>query len=162
MAQWIITATESLFLQAEARQRGLLTTGPTAKTLWTDAIRENFVWLGSTANAGQTFINTHAGSGVPDVDFDAHPLYAILSQKWFSLNGIAPYEVWTDYRRTDIVYGALAGYIPGPSISVAPQNTATRIPTRMLYPQTEYNYNVSNVTKEGSVDRYGKMFWDLN
>lgn len=162
MPQWVITATESLFLQAEARQRGILTTGSSAKTLWEQAIMENFSWLGSTAQAGQDFITANAGTGFPDVDFDANPLYAILSQKWFSLNGIATYEIWTDYRRTDIAYGTLAGYLPGPPISVAPQNSATRIPTRLLYPQTEYNYNAGNVGKEGNVERYGKIFWDLN
>lgn len=162
MSQWIITATESLFLQAEARQRGFLTNGPTAKALWTAAILENFSWLGSTAAEGQKFVNANAGSGYQDVDFDADPMYAILSQKWFSLNGIAPYEIWTDFRRTDVVYGVLVGYDPGPPISVAPQNTATKIPTRLLYPQTEYNYNPANVGKEGTVDRYGKTFWNLN
>lgn len=162
MPQWILTSFESLFLQAEARQRGFLTTGPSAKALWTSAIRENFLWLGSTANAAQTFIDAHEGSGEGDVDFDADPLYAIISQKWFSLNGISPYEVWTDFRRTGIVYGTASGYDPGPPISVAPQNTATRIPTRLPYPQTEYNYNQGNVTKEGNIDKYGKVFWDLN
>lgn len=162
MPQWIITASESLFLQAEARQRGLLTTGPTAKALWEAAIRENFVWLGSTATAAQNYITAHAGSGQADVDFDADPLVAILSQKWFALNGSAPYEVWTDYRRTGIAYGTASGYTPGPPISVAPQNTATTIPTRLLYPQTEYNYNADNVSKEGTVERYGRIFWDLN
>lgn len=161
-AQWIITATESLFLQAEARQRGFLTTGPVAKQLWEDAIVENFEWLGASATDAGNFILANAGSGFPDVDFDADPMYAIISQKWFSLNGIATYEVWTDWRRTDIVYGADAGYVPGPPISVAPQNTATKVPTRLLYPQTEYNYNATNVGKEGNVDRYGKIFWNLN
>jgi hypothetical protein len=162
MAQWILTATESLFLQAEAKQRGILTDGLSAKAYWTEAIKENFVWLGGTATAAQNFINANAGTGFPDVDFDADPLYAILSQKWFSLNGIATYEVWTDYRRTDIVYGAAAGYDPGPPVSVAPQNTSRKIPSRLLYPQTEFNYNAANVTKEQNADRYGKIFWDLN
>jgi hypothetical protein len=86
----------------------------------------------------------------------------IILQKWFALNGVAPYEIWTDYRRTDYLYGVSIGYDPGPPISVAPQNTATKIPTRLLYPQTEYNYNAANVGKEGTVDKYGKLFWDLN
>ena len=162
MPQWILTATESLFLQAEARQRGLLTTGPPAKQLWTEAIIENFMWLGADEDDALDYIHEHEGSGFADVDFDADPLYAIISQKWFALNGTAPYEVWTDYRRTDITYGSASGYDPGPPISVAPQNTATRIPSRLLYPQTEYNYNADNVSKEGTIDRYGKMFWDLN
>jgi hypothetical protein len=161
-AQWILTSTESLFLQSEARQRGILTTGPSAQALWEQAIIDNFVWLGSTAATGQAFINANANTGYPDVDFVADPLYAIMSQKWFSLNGIAPFEVWTDYRRTGIVYGEDAGYDPGPPISVSPNNTATKIPTRLLYPQTEYNYNAGNVAKEGTIERYGRVFWDLN
>lgn len=162
MPQWIITATESLFLQSEARQRGIITTGPSAKILWEEAIKENFVWLGLSAAAAQTFITANAGTGYADVDFDADPLYAIISQKWFSLNGIAPYEVWTDFRRTDIVYGIASGYDPGPPISVAPQNTSNKIPTRLLYPQTEFNYNATNVTKEQNAERYGKTFWNIN
>lgn len=162
MPQWIITSMESLFLQAEARQRGLLTSGPTAKALWEEAIKQSFVWLGDNVAHAEDYIASHEGSGNADVDFDADPLVAIMSQKWFALNGIAPFEIWTDLRRTDIVYGTASGYDPGPPISVAPQNSATKIPTRLLYPQTEYNYNTENVSQQGTIERYGRMFWDLN
>jgi len=60
------------------------------------------------------------------------------------------------------VYGAGVGYDPGPPISIAPQNTSTKVPVRYLYPQTEYNYNPTNVGAEGTIDRYSKIFWDLN
>jgi hypothetical protein len=168
-AQWILTATESLFLQAEAQQRGII--AGNAKATLEAAITESFAWLhiADPATATQDYLAYNAG--YPDVDYDAPSivagqpgggLYTILSQKWFALNGIATYEIWTDFRRTDIVYGAAVGYAPGPPISVAPNNTAIRIPTRLLFPQTEYNYNAANVGKEGNVDRYGKIFWDLN
>ena len=162
MPQWIITATESLFLQAEARHRGLISSGPSAKELWEMAIRENFMWLGDTDAHAIQFIEDYAGSGYPGLDFDADPMEGIILQKWFALNGVATFEVWTDYRRTDYVYGVSIGYDAGPPISVAPQNTATKVPSRLLYPQTEYNYNATNVGKEGTVDKYGKLFWDLN
>ena len=167
---WILTSVESLFLQAEARHRGILTTGPTAQALLTSAVQESFIWLGLTAAQANTYISNNAG--YPDVDYTAPSivagqpgggLYTILSQKWFALNTIAPYEIWTDYRRTDIVYGVAATYDPGPPISVDPNNTATKIPRRLLYPQNEYNYNAANVSAKGTINVFtGKVFWDLN
>ena len=117
-------------------------------------------------------------------------LYTILSQKWFAMNGINTLETWTDWRRvpyssvatklspalgnaaastTNFTYGDV-GFIggagsfgPGPFRSVAPQITpADQIPVRYLYPQTEYNYNSANVTAEGVITRYSRIFWDLN
>jgi hypothetical protein len=113
-------------------------------------------------------------------------LFTILSQKWFALNTINTLEVWTDYRRvpytevatniiatatpndaptTNFIYGDGGGFTsfgPGPTISVAPQNTSTKIPVRFLYPQSEYNFNAANVGAQGTVDRYSRIFWDLN
>jgi hypothetical protein len=159
---WILTSVESLFLQAEARQRGLLTTGPTAQALLTSAVTESFVWLKLTAAQATAYMTGNAG--YPDVDYAAPGggLLTILSQKWFALNGIAPYEVWTDYRRTDYVLGTAVGYDPGPPISVDPGNTSTKIPVRLLYPQNEYNYNAANVQSEGTINVFtSRVFWDL-
>lgn len=166
---WIFTSVESLFLQAEARQRNIISTG-TAADLLTAAVRESFVFLGLTAANADSYLAGNAG--YPDVDITAPPyipgqpgggLYTILSQKWFALNAIATFEVWTDYRRTDYVLGAPVDYDAGPPISVAPSNTSTKIPRRLLYPQNEYNYNAANVGAEGTVDVFNnKVFWDLN
>ena len=168
---WILTSVESLFLQAEARQRGFITTGSTAKALLTDAIRESFVWLGLTATQADAYI---AGNATyPDVDYNgvsqgpglpAGGLYTIISQRWFALNSIATYEVWSDYRRTDFVIGAGGGYDPGPPISILPGVPAgTKIPVRLLYPQSEYNYNAASVAAQGTVSKFtSKVFWDLN
>jgi hypothetical protein len=170
---WILTDFESLFLQAEARHRGIITTGATAQALMQSAIRQSFVYLGLTVTNANSYMAGNAG--YPDVDYtagavvpggEAGGLFTIISQKWFALNAFAPYEVWTDYRRVNIggtdhfIYGESVGYNPGPPISVAPQNTATKIPSRLLYPQNEYNYNGANVGAEGTIDRYGKIFWD--
>lgn len=167
---WILTAAESYFLQAEARQRGFLTSGPTAAALLTSGIRESFVWLGLTSAQADAYIALNAG--YPDVDITAPSIVAgqpgggvftILSQKWFALNSVAPFEVWSDYRRTDVTYGAAVDYTPGPTLSVDPNRTATSIPRRLFYPQNEYNYNAANVAAEGSINVFsGKIFWDLN
>ncbi len=166
---WIFTSVESLFLQAEARQRNVFTTG-TATVLLTAAVRESFVFLGLTSANADAYLSNNAG--FPDVDISAPPyipgqpgggLYTIFSQKWFALNASATYEIWTDYRRTDYVLGRPVDYDAGPPISVAPSNTSNRIPRRLLFPQNEYNYNASNVSAEGKVDVFAnKIFWDLN
>ena len=188
-AQAVLTSAESFFLQAEARHRGWITTGPTAKQLLETAILESFIYLGvpNPASALTTYLAYNAD--FPDVDYDAdrypgapvgYPtggLFTIISSKWFALNGINTLEVWTDFRRvpysevatiagastTNFVYGQGAGYAPGPPISVSPQNTSTKIPVRYLYPQTEYNYNPANVGGEGVIDQFtSRIFWDLN
>jgi hypothetical protein len=168
-AAWILTSVESLFLQAEARQRGLITTGPTAAALLTSAIRESFVWLRLTTAQADAYIAGNAG--YPDVDYTAPSivagepgggLFTILQQKWFALNNIANYEIWTDWRRTDIVYGKAGTFDPGPPLSVHP-NRASSIPVRLFYPQSEFNYNAANVSAYSNLNVFtSKLFWDLN
>ncbi|MBL7738593.1 MAG: SusD/RagB family nutrient-binding outer membrane lipoprotein [Chitinophagaceae bacterium] len=168
---WIMTSAESFFLQAEARQRGVLAGGPTAASLLASGMSESFSWLGLTAAQLSAYNSFNAG--YPDCDITAAPLgaglpggglYTILSQKWFALNMIAPYELWTDYRRTAIEYGTGGGYDPGPTISVDPGVTAgAKIPVRLFYPQNEYNYNAANVAAEGTINvTTSRIFWDLN
>ncbi|HMU45769.1 MAG TPA: SusD/RagB family nutrient-binding outer membrane lipoprotein [Chitinophagaceae bacterium] len=187
-AQNIMTAAESFFLQAEARQRGWITTGPTVLDLVNTGITESFRYVGASTSAVPGYLSFNAS--YPDVDVNGVAqgtggpvggLFTILSQKWFALNATNTLEIWTDYRRvpysevatkviannsaapTDhFVYGDGGAYDPGPTISVSPQNTSTKIPVRYLYPQSEYNYNPANVAAEGTVDRYTKIFWDLN
>jgi len=174
--QWILTAAESYFLQAECANRGFITGD--ASTLLTSGISASFVSLGLTDQDAQDYIAFNAG--YPDVDYAAGEavadgavggLFTIISQKWFALNAIAPYEVWSDYRRVDIsssvnhfAYGSPVGFDPGPPISVAPANTRTELPVRLLYPQNEYLYNAANVGAQPSAGSYPftHIFWDLN
>jgi len=164
---WIMTSVESYFLQAEAAERGII--AGDASALLTTAIQESFTWLGLTTTDADDYIAFN--ETYPDVDYyaDGGGIPTIISQKWFALNAIAPFEVWSDYRRCDadgethFVYGVVGGYDPGPPISVAPQNTASEIPVRLLYPQNEYNYNAANVAKEGTPNQFtSKIFWDIN
>jgi hypothetical protein len=179
---WIFTSVESLFLQAEARHRGIITSGPSAEILMTSAVRESYVWLDAkkpvirnVANTQDSIVFTPTESAdlymafnatYADVDYTAPGggLYTILSQKWFALNSIAPYEIWTDWRRTGIVYGVGGGFDPGPRISVDPGTPAgAKIPVRLFYPQNEYNYNPENVAAEGTISPTNtRIFWDLN
>lgn len=181
---WILTGTESLFLQAEARHRGFIT--GSANVMMQSAITESCVLVGTTVGNYMTNNATY-----PDVDYagvsqgtglPAGGLFTIISQKWFALNSIATLEVYTDYRRVNMknksgnavdhfIYGEGGGFYPtaatgypantvGPAISVYPSNTTTQIPSRLIYPQAEYNYNPVNVGAEGTVSKNGKVFWD--
>ena len=170
---WLITAAESYFLQAEARQRNIITGPSTAAALLTLGIQQSFRFLGLTTADANAYIAANAGKA--DVDIltvapSADPIFTILSQKWFALNSIAVLEVWTDYRRTDIVYGRgippntnLNLYLPGPPISINPANTSTKIPVRLLYPQSEFSYNAANVAAQGDINYFtNRIFWDIN
>ncbi len=162
---WILTSVESLFLQAEATERGILPGGGvgTASALLTQAVEESFIWLGLTSADGDTYLSGNAT--YPDVDYSATGggLFTILSQKWFALNTLAPFEIYTDFRRTDYVLGTKVQYDAGPPISVDPAvNPATaKIPVRLFYPQNEYNYNAANVGAEGAISVFNnRIFWD--
>lgn len=173
--QWIMTATESLFLQAEAIHRGFISGSALATTNL--AITESFTMLGLTATQASAYIGGNATYA--DVDYNAASLglgkakgglFTIISQKWFALNAIAPFEVWSDYRRVDFSntikhfeYGGSVDYVKGPQISVLPANLATEIPIRLPYPQDEYNYNTANVAAQGNINIFtNRIFWDLN
>lgn len=185
--QCIISSAESFFLQSEARFRGWITSGPSAQSLMETGTQESFAFMGVTNPAAALTAYLGYNNGFPDVDYTApaiapnYPaggLVTILSQKWFALNGVNSLEVWTDYRRvpfkevapalasasaTHFSWGLAGGFAAGPLISVAPQNTSTQIPVRYLYPQTEYNYNPTNVGLQGVIDPFSsRIFWDIN
>ena len=172
MRQWILTGVESLFIQAEAAQRGFIT--GTAATLLSSAVEESFTWLGvpTTVQTPTGYFAYNATFTDCDISAATTPAsatatatgdknFTILSQKMFALNGIAPYEVYTDWRRTDIVYGSgNASYTPGPALSVSPAVGSNKIPTRLIYPQNEYNYNAAAVAAQGTITSQTKIFWD--
>ena len=140
--QWVITSSESFFLQAEARFRGWITSGPTAQALMTSGIYESFTYTGvpNPVAAANTYIAANAT--YPDVDYNGAAqyaggpvggLYTILQQKWFAMNGYATEETWTDWRRvaytevatkligganaptTNFIYGHGGGFTGGPA-----------------------------------------------
>jgi hypothetical protein len=157
--QLVLSDFESLFLQAEAVQRGWITGN--AQTLFESAITQSFEYL---YKDGTNLIPTGATpdddakayytQGVPDVDWSASTdkLHAILTQKWAALNGINQVEAWTDFRRTGI---------PALPISKAPTHIQPQIPIRYLYPQSELNTNGVNVPQLGANAQFtAKIFWN--
>lgn len=159
--QLVLSDFESLFLQAEAAQRGWITGDP--QTFYQKAITQSFEYMykdgtntipsGTTPDADALAYYTQ-GTGFVDVDWTASPdkLHAILTQKWAALNGINQVEAWNDYRRTGI---------PALPISKAPTHIQPLIPVRYLYPQSELNTNGVNVPQLGANAQFtAKIFWN--
>jgi len=157
--QLVLSDFESLFLQAEAAQRGWITGDP--QTLFESAITQSFEYLYKdgtnqipTGATPDDDARTYYTQGVADVDWTASPnkLHAILTQKWAALNGINQVEAWTDFRRTGI---------PALPISKAPTHIEPEIPVRYLYPQSELNTNGVNVPQLGANAQFSaKIFWN--
>ena len=150
----IISAAESYFLQAEAIVRGYLPGGTTAaKAAYEAGVQASFTYLG----AGSA--TTYLASGNPMTTWSAAvgtqaEIALIIRQKWIAENGVTPWEAYDDYRRL-----GLPADIP---ISVSPYVSAghTTIPTRFLYPVSEYTTNTVNVNAEGTIDwTTSKVFW---
>jgi Starch-binding associating with outer membrane len=148
----LLTDFESLFIQAEAAQRGLITA--TAKDLYNSAVTQSFKYTGLTSTAAAAFLSQAS----PKMNFDNAPnkLEIILTQKWVALDGVAPVEIWTDYRRT--------GFPLGLHFSPDAARANDTPPIRLLYPQDEINVNNDNVlaayAQQNYVDEFKtKLFW---
>lgn len=142
---------ESLLLQAEAVQRGLI--AGNAKVLYETAVTQSIKYEGSTAAAATTYL----GQGKPLVNFDLAPnkIQLIITQKWVALNGLIPLPVWTDYRRT--------GFPDFLHWSADPAKRNTTPPVRLLYPQSELSTNNANAIAQGDINLFtSKIFWDVN
>lgn len=153
MAQWLFTSFESLFLQAEAIQRGAL--AGNAKEVYEAAVTESFVWLGIPKATAQAYLTSPVTPiGNWDASANSDKLKLILTQKYIAMFGINGLETWTDYRRTGI---------PNVPLSISRSRGSNKIPLRLIYPLEEYQYNKANATAEGTIDpQTQKIFWDKN
>jgi hypothetical protein len=149
----IMSDFESLFLQAEAAQRGWITSG-TAQSFYESAITQSFVYLEPSTGTPVADAAAYFGQALPNVGWasSSNKLTAILTQKWAALNGINWFEAYTDFRRT----GVPALPISASTIHVVPQ-----IPVRFLFPQVELNTNGSNVPSLPVNAQFtDKIFWN--
>ena len=155
MPAWLLTASQSLFMQAEAAQRGMITGD--YKSLYKQAMEESFRFLKVTdaVNAADNFING-SSNGMVNISSSANPLQTILYQKWISECELNPLEAYSDYRRTGYPYFSLI------TSSVPP---GTPMPVRLLYPQSEYTQNLASLQAnlgapvQPASAIYDKIFW---
>jgi len=152
MPMWVLTSVEASFLVAEATARGWITGD--AKAAYTNAVTESFSWLGvpSAAGAAATYLaNTNARVAWPTTN-STDQIAVIAWQKYFALNGISMLETWNDIRRLKVV---------APDLSIAPERGSNPIPSRLLYPSSEYQYNTAAVNAVGKINQFtSKVFWD--
>lgn len=152
--QWIFPAFESLFLEAEAKARGWLSGD--AQTTYESAVTESFVFLNvpDASNEARNYLDNadiamwaNAGSSATDQS------KFITYQKYIALCAIDPVESWSDLRRLNMIPDK--GYI-----SVNPGRLANNVPVRLLYPQSEYTTNGTNVRNQGTINQFtSKIFW---
>jgi hypothetical protein len=161
----ILTDFESLFIQAEAAQKGFIP--GSAKAFYEAAVTASILYEAQKASSDPvTYVPATSTDAVAYlaqasntlVNFDAAPnkLQTIITQKWCALNGVSPLPIWTDYRRTgfpDFLHFTADLARKGPG----------NPPVRLLYPQTEISTNNDNVLLQGvssTDDLFSKkIFW---
>ncbi len=143
----LLTDFESLFIQAEAAQRGFISADP--GTLYNAAVTQSFASMNLASAAAAYLSQNNAQVNYAN---SQNPLTLILTQKWVAMNGVAPIELWTDWRRTGI---------PANLHFTENANKANPTPpVRLLYPQTEIVSNNDNVTAVGTINAFtSKIFW---
>jgi hypothetical protein len=146
--QIVMTAAESFFLQAEAVQQGYMTSALTADSLFNTGIIESFRLNGLTKAAAMTYYNQ---SNIK-YSSSSNKLQSIITQKWLANANFCGFEAWTEFRRT--------GY---PNVPLSIKAQGTQQPVRLIYPQSEYSNNTTNVEAQGTISQYtSKIFWDIN
>ncbi|WP_232829107.1 SusD/RagB family nutrient-binding outer membrane lipoprotein [Aureibaculum luteum] len=130
--QVIMSLAESLFVQAEAVQRGYLVGD--AEALYEAAIEESFIFL--EVPDAVTEAQTYYAQPVNNIAWGSstNKIEAIMTQKWIALNGTSSIESWIDLTRT--------GYPSGLPI---PSEANGKRPVRLLYPASELARNRDNV-----------------
>lgn len=124
----LMSGYESLFLQAEAAQRGW--SGANAKSLYDQAVQASFSYYGLDASALLGVGGTY--------EYDDQ-LETIYYQKWLAFNGKQGFEGWTEWRRTGV---------PDLNKSVQGQPLNNTFPLRLIWPANEAaaNPNVPTLT----------------
>ena len=167
-------AADSYFLQAEAMMKGLITGN--AQTAFNLGIENSFRYLyKNNLNAISTGKNpvtdaaayrtANATSYLVNYSLAISPeqqLEAIITQKYIALNMVFGDEAWNEFRRTGYpLSNPDINAVPAAQtiVSVAGESTAAdRLPSRLLYPVTEFTYNAANVPTD--VNKYTtKIFW---
>ena len=160
---WVLPSFESLFLQAEAMQRGFIPGD--AKQTFEDAVLESFTWLETgrykdpikregenptwETDLSKTIVPTYL-TNMASWDNADDKLRLIYEQKYIAMSGFNGYEVMADFRRT--------GYPDDLPKSLHPQVGDKHIPYRLMYPDSEMKNNSQNVP-QGVDPQTDKIFW---
>lgn len=166
--QFIFSYQETNFILAEAKARGILKEGKSAKEYYDEAIRSSMSFTDKYTPAAYkhgremttAYINSYIAS--PKVAFASSlndQIEQIIWQKYITSYCEIPFNGYYEYRRTGI-----------PALRINPasnENTPPdKMPVRWMYPQNELTYNSDNVKEAiqrqfgGSEDNNG-IIWIL-
>jgi hypothetical protein len=155
-SSYILPAFESLFFQAEALQRGYISSPLGADSIYKLALIENFrlLWQNvSTYDYKDSAIAYYSQSD-NSTNWNSAPdkITLIITQEWAALNAFDPITSWNNWKRLDI-----PSDIP---VSIYPGTVAAHPPIRLIYPTDEYTTNSANTNAEGTIDPINsKIFW---
>lgn len=179
--QPIFLASESYFLQAEAALDNLIS--GTVNTLFEQGIKESYNYLNRNEADATTVSSTDLADylalykadnptsflvNIEKATSNDQKKQAIITQKYIALNFLFGHEAWNEYRRTgypSLLIPGTTNYYPNnvanrnnTFVSITSEATATdKLPTRVMYPNTEFNYNSSNIP---DINKYTtKIFW---
>jgi hypothetical protein len=145
----LMTAYESLFLQAEAMARGWLTGD--AETTYRDAITESFAAYGITGDTVNYYLDSVPAAAFPAAGTVEQKVEAIITQKWIAMCAQEGSEGWIEQRRT----GYPTFFTPSTNSIIG----TGRFPERFYYPTSEVTRNANY---PGQKLIYEKMWWDIN
>jgi hypothetical protein len=147
----VMSAAESMLLQAEAKLRYPAQTGSwaSAQTLYTNGVAESFKVTG-VINPVSTAAGITGPGGYADYAAAADKYTLIWTQKWIAFTNYNGMEAWSEVRRTNV-----------PVIPASLGAPTKPLPLRLLYPTSEVNTNINVLTAEGTIDIFtSKIFWD--
>ncbi|MBK9330640.1 MAG: SusD/RagB family nutrient-binding outer membrane lipoprotein [Sphingobacteriales bacterium] len=142
---YFMTYSQLQFLLAEARQKGLISTG-NADTYFYEGVKASFLANGLS----ELDFNTYKDLG--SIDYNpVSGLTQIATQEWISLYGQGV-EAWTEWRRTKI-----------PVLNPVSGGAVSEIPSRYTYPLSEQSINSTNynaaIASQGSDLLTTKIWW---
>lgn len=175
MGQPIMLASESYFLQAQANLKNMAGVPGTVKSNFEAGVFNSFNYL-EKDNTNKipadrdpqadfdAYLADNAGNKLVDIDAtanDEEKLEAIVTQQYIAYNQITSHQAWYEFQRTG--YPRITG---DPTIAnkkntfvslLSEARTANKLPTRILYPQSEINLNSKNVPEADF--NTSKIFW---
>ena len=143
----LLSAAESYFLQAEAVARGWTPAGNDVNQLFRAGIKASFDAYAIPESDYTTYITTSPAAQLPTDG--AGKIKAIITQKYFAMNGTQGFEAWTEWRRT--------GYPDFLIVSQASALGTNQMPVRLLYPDTEVTRNANFPGVKPITE---KVWWD--
>lgn len=155
----LMTYSQLQLLLAEARERGLISTG-TADTYYMNGVKSNFDYWAAVVPSSYGINVTPSASyytqpAVAYTGTSAEKLAKIHLQKWIA-NYFTGFEAWFEWRRT-----GTPAIVPGPD-----NLNNNQVPVRFIYPVIEQSLNgesrAAAVARQGGTDNLNTKMWLLN